>query len=101
MVRPVLVVVLALLTASCAEGAPKPKPIPPLVSTTSSSVPQVQVPALVGQSLEDAQVQLRSVGLEPGSDDHEPATPGRAVTDQVPAAGEKIDLGEGVTLYTR
>ena len=103
MVRLLFLLLVALAVASCADEAARPEPDPPATSstTTSSSTPEVVVPDVVGESLEDAQARLRSVGLETGSDDHEPAAPGGKVTEQVPTPGERVAAGESVTLYTR
>jgi len=99
----VIVVLLLISAAACGgeatnEGTDTPDTTPS--STTTTAALEVEVPNVVGLDLEDASARLRQVGLEPGADDHDPATPGRPVVRQNPAAGSVAQPGSGVTLYT-
>jgi eukaryotic-like serine/threonine-protein kinase len=67
-----------------------------VVVHVSKGPEMVTVPNLVGQTLEDAQAKLQSLGFEVDTQSY---LPGRLVRAQSPAAGASVNKGTQVTLF--
>jgi eukaryotic-like serine/threonine-protein kinase len=75
------------------------KPGDPIVFTVSSGPDTVPVPALIGQTEEQAIATLQSVGLVEGKVTHEPnAAPEGRVIDTDPGEGIDVKKGSQVNL---
>jgi hypothetical protein len=73
--------------------------IPP--AATATTVDSVEVPDAVGQTLAQAKLVMRAVGLRGAADDRDPQVPGAAVVVQEPAAGNLVPADSVVWFRTR